>query len=1001
MGAAGERRIVSALCYDMVGSTDLFQRLDIEDYSELIAAVQAAAKQAITSCSGVVKVIAGDGGLALFPIELGAKDGASLAVRAGLAIIDACKRAGAKYGHGDVRLRVGVATSVALIHARQADGSQEPVTGAALALATRLEALAEPDTVLVSEETRNLAGRSHAFVFQGTRALKGFATPLRVWRASPHRKEVDRFYAFGNLIGPFIGRDDELEAIASCWRKVCDGTGEILLLEGEAGLGKSRLLREVRKMTRDARVKSFFFQCSVDGAHSTLHPLMHGLPGQSGQRGTTVRLTSSAVSSQFARNGIDDVEAVDVFAHMLGADGGHRPLSDLKPGAIRERAHRAVFRALQAMCKNGPIVLAVEDIHWIDPTSQDLLTAAMGAVQHLPVLLVITSRPVRERAWLEDHSLTRLTLRPLTDDETRQAIEAMWPKHRSAMLAEFLDVAEHISGGVPLFIEEICQWASEGLKTDSMKLASTVSPDRLSAFESIVDARLSQVGSAREVVRAGAVAGSRFTLDLLKEMLPGFSRKALLGAANTLCDMGLLSRLRMPGPTAYGFRHMLIQETIYNTLLQKQRRELHRRLFNACRQIDKLASWMDTGALAQHAEYAGLLEDAVGLFIAAGTDHSSRSALIEARHHLEHALALCEQFAEANKAELLQLAAFAALGPILTGTVGMGSPAARDLYERGIEIARRQPVETQPRWFPIYWGWWQTGADFRTMHDRALQVQSILSAVNDPEIQLQVNHSIWAIDFNLGRHRETQAAIEAGLAFYDESAARTGRTLFGGHDAKVCALGQLALSLWLTGDVAGSDAALSDMISFVDRISHTPSKAHSLDTEAVSAFYRDDYEGLSEVAASMAGLSRQHDMPSLFGLSQLFGGWADVHRGKLADGYETFQEGLSLLRGLGAVIDLPIYLYMHASMLGLARDYATAIEVVGDAIENTNETGHRYWLSELYRCRAGLNSHNGASGDVIAEDLVAAFHVARSQGAATLQRRAEQTARELGIVLEP
>lgn len=982
----------------MVGSTDLFHRLDIEDFSELIAAFQAAANQAIVSCSGVVKTVAGDGGLAIFPIELGAKDGASLAVRAGLAIVDACKGAAAKQGHPQVQLRVGVATSVALIHARQENRSQEPVTGAALALATRLEALAEPDTVLVSEETRNLAGRSHAFIFQGTRTLKGFDAPLKVWRASPHRKEVDRFYAFGNLIGPFIGRAEELRTIERCWRKVCAGEGEILVIDGEAGLGKSRLLREIRKITRDRRAKSFFFQCSVDGAHSTLHPLMQGLPGQS--RGASMRLTTSAVLSQFVRNGIDDTEAVEVFAHMLGADGEHGALSGLHPGAIQEKAHKAVFRALQVMCRKGPIVLAVEDIHWIDPTSRDLLAAAMGAVPRLPVLLVITTRPGADLAWLGTQETTRLSLLPLKGEETRQAIEGMWPRHRTAMLAEFLDVAEHISGGVPLFIEEICQWAAEGLKSESVTLANPASPDRLSAFEGIVAARLSQLGSAREVVRAGAVAGPRFTLDLLKAMLPGFSRKSLVVAANTLCDMGLLNRMRMRGPAAYGFRHMLIQETIYNTLLQKQRRELHRRLFNACRQIDKLASWIDAGALAQHAENAGLLEDAVDLLIAAGTDHSSRSAMIEARHHLEHALALCEQIAEAEKAQVLRLSAFAALGPVLTGTAGAGSSAARDLYEKAIAIARQQPMENQSRWFPIYWGWWLTGSDFRTMHERALEVQTMLSVVDDPEISLQVNHSIWAIAFNLGRHAEAQAAVRSGLDSYDESAARTNRALFGGHDAKVCGLGQLALSLWLTGDIAGSDATLSEMISFADRISHIPSKAHALDTEAVSAFYRNDHNGLSRIAARMAQLSGLHDLPSLFGLSQLFGGWVQTHGGDCTAGNARFQEGLSLLQQLGAVSDLPIYLYMHATMLGMMQDYAAAVAVVDSAIENANETGHCYWLAELHRCRAVLNRRNGGAEAAISADLLAALRIAQSQGAVTLQERARQTAREFGIVLE-
>lgn len=255
----GERRIVTALCYDLVGSTDLMQVMDIEDYQDLMSAFQRAAKQSITSHSGVMQHEAGDGGVALFPIELDAKDAASLAIRAGLKIIEGCKRVGREAGRDDLCVRVGIATSIALVReAPEENGTQEPVTGAALAMATRIEGIAAPNSVLVSEDTRNLAGRSHAFVFQGSKVLKGFSEPEKVWRALGHRMEVDRFYAFGRLGGPLIDRERELNSIAQCWDGVLDGRGALLLIEGQAGIGKSRLLREIRRKTRDRRSKLFF-----------------------------------------------------------------------------------------------------------------------------------------------------------------------------------------------------------------------------------------------------------------------------------------------------------------------------------------------------------------------------------------------------------------------------------------------------------------------------------------------------------------------------------------------------------------------------------------------------------------------------------------------------------------------------------------------------------------------------------------------------------------------
>lgn len=997
---SSERRIVTALCYDLVASTDLFQVLDIEEYQELIDAFQRAARQSITSRSGIIQVEAGDGGVALFPSQLGAKDAASLGIRAGLDIVEGCKRVGREAKRTDLHVRVGIATSIALVHeTHEKNWVYEPVTGAALAMATRLESIAAPDSVLVSQETRNLAGRSHAFIFQGSRTLKGFAEPEKVWRALGHKREVDRFYAFGRLGGPFIGREDELGTIGSCWKNVLAGHGEVLSIEGEPGIGKSRLLREIRKTTRDQRSKLFFFQCLPGGFRSTLHPLLHSFPGGMSQGGQS-RLTASAVANLFERHGIHDDEVIEIFAYLLGALGRSQYLSNSDPKAIRERARRAVFRSLEAMCENGPIVLAVEDIHWIDPTSQDLLAEATRVVREFPVFLVVTSRPGSPTDWLDEANLTRVKLRPLDHSETRRAIETGWPEHKRSMLPELFEVTERISGGVPLFIEEICQWVSETSGTDSMKISGNVSSTHISAFEGILDARLQHFGPARELARAGSVAGSRFTLPLLRALLPDFGKKSLASAADTLCETGFLTRIRVAGKTTYSFRHALIQETIYDSLLRKQRQALHRRLFGAVNENRETGAWIDAGALAEHAERAGLLESAVKLLIEAGKESSSRSAMIEARQHLEHALALCDQMSEMSSVESLQLSALTALGPILTGMVGLNSPPARKLYEDGVAIARRQPMEEQSKWFPIYWGWWLTGSDFRVMHERALQVQTMLSAADDPEIKLQVNHCIWAIAFNVGQHRETQDAIKAGLALYDERVAKTSRTLFGGHDAKVCGLGQLALSLWLTGKQKASDQALSKMVAFVDRIAHAPSKAHSLDTEAVSAFYRNDYERLTDISERMMEFARKHEMQTLAGLSLLFGGWARAHREDLASGHEMFSDGLSLLRQLGAVADIPIYLYMHATLLGLEDKHESAIEVATDAIKKAKETGHAYWLSELYRRRAVVQARGNAKNDTVAADLRSATAIAESQGAIALLNRARHSTRELGVVVE-
>jgi predicted ATPase/class 3 adenylate cyclase len=992
-----ERRVLTALCYDLVGSTDLLALLDIEDFQDLIAAFQKAARQAVSSWSGDVRVEAGDGGVALFPADIDARDAASLAIRAGLEIIDACHRVGAEKGRVDLHVRVGIATSMTLIEKGDTKAGRDTVTGPAFAMATRLQAIAQPDTVVVSEETRNLAGRSHVFSFRGTHTIKGFPEPERVWHALSHKREVDRFFAFGRLSSPLVDREAELGTIAELWDNAVAGNGSVVLVEGEAGIGKSRILHEVRRRTRFQRTKLLLFQCLPGDTLSALHPLLQNVRGD--LTSNEEQLSAAAVADVFGDHDVHDADVVEIFSFLLGAAGANPTLKEIDPEAIREKANWAVRRSLEALCASGPVVLVVEDIQWIDLTSRQLLAELAQHVHRCPALLIVTTRP-GYADWLQAPNRRSIALRPLNREETRQAITAMWPQGRPSTSPELLDVVERVTGGVPLFIEEICQWMAENAASATDRLAQTATRSHASVFESVLEARLETLGPAREVARAAAVAGNRFNHELVRVLLPEFDDETIASALDSLSEAGFLIRVRPSGAPVYGVRHALIQETIYNATLRKRRQALHRRLFTAVSRNRNLAGWLGTAALAEHAERAGLLEDAIDQFVIAGTESSSRSAMVEARQILEHALTLCGQVADRGRQDALRLSALAALGPVLTATEGPRSSLARKNYEDGVEIATRRPLAERAKWFPIYWGWWYTGSDFRIMHDRALRVQEMLSGIDDPEIMLQIEHCIWAIDFNLGRHRETLDAIEAGLALYDDESARMHRALFGGHDAKVCGLGQKALSLWLTGSPEASDAALAEMIGFVDSIGHIASKAHSLDTEAVSAFYREDFDRLAVVSERMRDFAARNKMEFLAGLSLLFGGWARARQGDLAGGHALFERGLTTLKQLGSVVDLPIYLDMQAMILGLEGELDTALEVATEAVAEAEGTGHAYWLAELYRRRADLLAQAGGDRNLIVADLRFAMTLAKQQGAAALLERARRSAESLGLAVE-
>jgi predicted ATPase/class 3 adenylate cyclase len=988
----GERRLLTALCYDLVGSTDLLAHSDVEDFHELILAFQQAARQAVTSRGGSVMGL-GDGGLVLFPLEIDARDAASLAIHAGLEIVDACTRVGREKGRADLHVRVGIATSMALIRGSQENPTPENVTAIALAMATRLQGMAEPDAVIVSQQTRSLARRSHAFRFQGVRQVKGFAEPERIWRALSHRLGVGRFYAFGRLNIPLVGRAAELRKIAECWRDAVAGKGGVILIEGEAGIGKSRLLHEIRRMTRFERNKMLLFQCSPGGARSTLQPLLQSFPGIEG--GRAGRLSAAAVADLFGRHGVHDADVVDVFSFLLGAeDVNDQTLRDAAPEVIQERTGQAVRRGLERVCAAGPVVVAVEDIHWIDPTSQYLLIELAHSIHRHPALLVLTTRPEAAGELPQLPHVTHIPLGRLDPAETRTAIAAMWPQGEASETTELLDLMGRITGGVPLFIEEICQWTAENAGFTTDQLAKAVSPGGTSILESVLGARLESLGPAREVARAAAVAGPRFTLALLREILPELEAAIIVDALDRLSEAGLLVRARSSGAAFHAFRHALIQETIYNASLRKTRQALHGRLYAALERNREIAPWIGTAALADHAERAGLIEDAIARFVTAGKESSARSAMAEARHLLAHALDLCGRIDDPGRRDPLKLSALAALGPVLTSTEGSGSPGARKLYEEGVEIARRRPASERAAWFPIYWGWWFTGTDLDNQRARAILHE--LKDVEDAEVQLQIRHCIWAIDFYLGRHESCIAAVDFGMALYDAGGGENS-TLFGGHDAKVCGLAHRGLSEWLTGRATSAIRSVSEARRWAHQTGHIGNIAHACYNEAMLHCYRRDFAALRSIIAEIRPLTEQYSLRQLAAAIEIFEGWCDGNAGHFERGQDMIRQGLATHAELQTPEDYPVYCGMLAELMARTGETVAGLELLSAAAAAAERSGYRYWLAELHHRRARLLYEQGAAPAAVADALVESLDTALQQNAVPLLLGAYDTLVFLGL----
>lgn len=993
----GERREITALFYDLIDSTRLLTHSDLEDFQDVIGAFQGRSCAAVSAHGGSVSEVLGDGGLAFFGYPEPLEDCATAAIHAGLDIVDACRQLAAHAGWGDLHVRVGIATSDVVIQATEGRISAG-VTGVAPVLASRLQSIAQPDSVVVSERTRRLARRHFAFRYLGPRRLKGFDEQQEIWGARRRTINATRFLALGRWSHRMIGREDELAAALAAWRSAVAGRGQALVLRGPAGIGKSRLAFELFRRIRAERARLIVFQCSRRGAHAALSPLVDLLRSASGAAAGTTDPTFRQIASLMRREGISDALAIERIAFAAGADvPSKQSMGEVGPQQFRERIVWAVRRCVEDWTRAGPIVIAVEDLHWIDPTSRDLLRDLAGWIRDKPVLLILTTR--ERPAWLDpEPHVTQITLDRLSAAEAGQLLADLLPEVKAAPLPRAaVSLIHQRTNGVPLYLEELSRWLAGAQATRQAGWMDLLSSARISSFENLLSARMGTSGLVKTVAQAASVIGYSFDEELLGAVLPDLPGDRLKAAIARLVDAQILVRRRQGAAPRYEFRHAAIQESLYGALLRKSRTALHRRIYLAATRGEGGGVPMGPAILADHAERAGLLKEAVGHYILAAKDSSARSAVVEARHLLERALGLLERIGPDDERERLELSAMAALGPVLTSTQGTKSREACRLYERAIEIVRRRPADEQAAWFPIYWGWWYTGADFGIQRERAAAVMSDLRRVEDPEVQLQVQHCVWAIDFNVGRHDTCIAAVDAGLALYQAGSGRESRTLYGGHDPRVCGLGQKGLSLWFKGFPTLAVVSAEAAVRWAHRIVHVGSIAHAYDIMAMLQRYRRDYGGLRHTAAAMRRLARKHDLPSLSAKALIFDGWRNANLGQPERGRKMAEEGFAIQREIGTREDFPVYSEMLAEILVRLSDRGSALDVVDEALREAELTGHLYWVPELYRRRALIGAEIGFPGGKVAALLDRALQVAEEQRATMLFLRAYDTVLALGL----
>jgi predicted ATPase len=778
-----------------------------------------------------------------------------------------------------------------------------------------------------------------------------------------------------------------LEFFRHAWTLARNGGGSLNYLQGEAGIGKSRLVAEIKTEVSAETAPVNIFQCQPRGEFRPLHPFLDSIARE--LRNTTLNAppTSDDLREWLLAQGAEITEltanAIEFLLDDISFTGPSdknlfRDLSDLE---IRDLAVQAIVELLLAFCKTKPRLLIIEDFHWADSLTRDVVARLSSQITRVRALVIVTSRDLSFLDSNERTGVVSLTLPRLDSRSVRELVRTVWGSDYPPELPSFIF---NKSEGVPLFAEELVLFirslpnypATASYWERALRDGSVVT------LQDLIAARLEGLGEARHVAQLASVIGRDFGHDLLEKIIEPHSAERLGPALSQLLSAGII----VSDGTAYRFGHVLFQEAAYNTLLKTYRRELHRRIAQIL--ITKQETY-SAEVIAWHYSQAGQALEAAQFGLKAAEACVSRSAMEEAEKLLSFAqeqLDSCD--AEASIKRDLRLLMLAVRGPVVAALFGRGSPQACAIYEEGVRLCQSKTNQDLAKWFPLYWGWWFTAPNSETKARSDIIVRD-LKHTTDPEVKLQSLHCAWATAFDSGQHTYCLDCVREGLKLYDHERAIWSRARYGGHDAKVCALGERALSSWFLGRESEALNSLDEAVNWAELVDHPASVFHALDYGAGLHYYRNDPKKAAVYAERMKELATIQGMPSALVKAQLFGAWAKAIIYRSADYAGEFDKALQMQREIGTEENICIYSDMKVSLLEISGEIGMAMELTTSIIETSLQTGQVFWIPELYRRRAKLHADLGHSTNCWEYDIRSALDLAESQGAIALVERAQ------------
>ena len=988
-----ERRQLTVLFCDLVDSTLLATQRDPEDFRELVQAYQATCAEVIQRFDGYIAQYLGDGLLIYFGYPYAHEDDAQRAVRAGLEIVQAIARLNTDL-HKDkgvyLSVRLGIHTGLVVVGPMGKGAQREPVAlGETPNIAARLQGLGMPDTVVISAATHHLIQGRFECQDLGLHQVRGMTTPLQVYGVLGTSGTQSRFeLAVATGLTPLVGRAQEVGLLLERWTQVKDGLGQVVVLSGEAGIGKSRLVQVVKAHVAGEPHLRWEGRCSPYYHNSALYPVIDCL-----QQAWQVERSAAPLETLEAvcvRYGLSLPEVVPLLAALLSVPLGERyPLLTLSPERQRQKTLEALLAVLLASAAQQPVVVILEDLHWSDPSTLEWLTLLIDQTPTARIFLLLTARPEFHPPWGFRGHVTRLTLSRLPHAQAEAMVTQV--AKGKALPAEVGRQLVAKTDGVPLFVEELTRMVveSELLQEREDYYELTGSLPALAIPTTLHDslmARLDRLTTGKDIAQLAAMLGRTFPYELLCAVAPWDETTLQHGLARLVEAELLYQRGVLPRAT-YLFKHVLVQDAAYQSLLKSTRQQYHRRIAHVLAEQFPETAETQPELLAYHYTQADLIAQAIPYWQRAGQRARERSAYVEAIAHLTMGLELLETLPDTPERARQELDLLTTLGPALTTITGPTAPDVERVYVRARALC--QAVGDPPQLFGVLVGlhvFYNSRGEFQKSRELAEQLLSLAQRVQDPALLLAAHRALGELWFQLGEFTTALAHCEQGIALSQEHGALA---LGYGGGLGVDCLRFAARILWELGYLDQALQRSHEALTLAQTYTHPYSLAAALCQMAHVHHLRREAPQSQEWAETAEALAREQGFWYWLMWGTFTWGWARATQGAPDPGIAQMRQSMAAKHAAGneearsfALAQLAeVYLDMGQAEEGLL--------LLAEARTVASHTGERWWEAELYRLQGELLLVRSVANQVGAEACFRqALDVARCQGAKSLELRA-------------